>query len=62
MLMLERKPGEKIIIDGNIVITVQRWDEKYQCIYLGFEAPREITIDRMEIHHKRTSPDWRNNG
>jgi carbon storage regulator CsrA len=64
MLTLERKVGEKIIINGNIVITVRRWCPKYNGVYLDIEAPKDVPIDRMEIHVKKqlSKHDWRNNG
>lgn len=47
MLVLSRKKGERIIIAGNIVITVVeiRGDK----CRLGVDAPRDIPVDRQEV-------------
>lgn len=47
MLVLSRKLNEKIVINGNIVVTVVQIDRNQ--IRLGIEAPREITIQREEL-------------
>jgi carbon storage regulator len=52
MLILTRKPGEEIVIDGVIrvaVISVQG-----DRIRLGIVAPREVVVDRSEIHVRRS--------
>jgi carbon storage regulator CsrA len=52
MLVLGRKVGEKIVIQppGStpIILTICKIDPNGN-IRLGFEADREITIDRMEV-------------
>jgi carbon storage regulator len=50
MLVLTRKVGEKIIISDNIVVTVL--DVRDGVIKLGFTAPKNIVINREEIHRK----------
>ncbi len=52
MLVLSRKVGEQIVIDGCITITVVAADGSK--IRLGITAPPEVRIDREEIHHHRT--------
>lgn len=47
MLVLSRKLGEKIVIDGNIVLTVVDIDRGK--IRIGIEAPREVPIYREEL-------------
>lgn len=47
MLVLSRKLGEKIVIRGDIVVTVVKIDGHQ--IRLGIEAPREVPIYREEI-------------
>ena len=47
MLVLTRKLNEKIIINGNIIVTVVRIDKDR--IRLGIEAPERISIYREEI-------------
>lgn len=48
MLVLARKPGQSIVIGENIVVTVLevRGDQ----VRLGIEAPRELPVNREEIH------------
>jgi carbon storage regulator len=47
MLVLSRKLNEKIVIDGNITITVVKID-RHQ-VRLGIEAPGQIPVYREEI-------------
>lgn len=47
MLVLSRKVGEKIVIGGNITITVVDIDRGK--IRLGIEAPREVPVMRTEL-------------
>ena len=47
MLVLTRKPQEKICIGNDIVITVLR--TKGNTVRLGIEAPREMRVLRGEI-------------
>lgn len=42
MLVLSRKPGEKVVINGNIVLTILDMDRGK--IRLGFEAPNDVKI------------------
>ncbi len=47
MLILSRKPGDAIIIDGGIRVVVLACDRKG--VRLGIEAPPNVTILRSEI-------------
>jgi len=47
MLVLSRKPGEQIRIDGNITVTVLGVEGKR--IRLGIDAPKEVPILRTEL-------------
>jgi carbon storage regulator len=51
MLVLTRKVGEKIVIDGCITVTVVAADGNK--IRLGITAPPEVRIDREEVHRQR---------
>jgi carbon storage regulator len=51
MLVLSRRPGEEIILDGTIRITVV--SVKGNRIRIGIEAPRSVVVDRKEIHERR---------
>jgi carbon storage regulator len=53
MLVLTRKLGEKLVIDGDIIVTVvgiQRGK-----VRLGVVAPEYIDVDRQEVHQRRRS-------
>lgn len=51
MLVLSRKLGEAIVIDGGkIVVTVV--EIKNEKIKLGIEAPPEISVHRAEIQRR----------
>ena len=47
MLTLGRKPGEYIVINDNIVVTV---DEEDGIFRLSIDAPREMSIVRGEVY------------
>lgn len=47
MLVLSRKPGEKVVIGGNITITVV--DVNGGRVKIGIEAPAEVAILRGEL-------------
>jgi carbon storage regulator len=51
MLVLTRRPGEEIVIDGNIRLTVV--SIKGDRVRLGIEAPPSVVVDRQEIHDRR---------
>jgi carbon storage regulator len=55
MLILSRRPGEEIVIDGNIrlkIIAVKRSQ-----VRIGIRAPSQIRVDRKEVHDGRTEQD-----
>ena len=47
MLVLSRKTNEKIVIDGNIIVTVVKIDRNQ--VRIGIEAPNNVRIFRDEI-------------
>ena len=51
MLILSRKVGEEIVIDGRIRIAVTA--VKGDRVRLGIAAPPEVLVDRAEVHEKR---------
>ena len=53
MLVLTRKIGEEIVIDGRIRISVV--EVASGRVKIGIVAPRSVSIDRAEIHEKKTS-------
>lgn len=48
MLILSRKVGESIVIDGRIVVKIVRLDG--DMIKLGIEAPSEVPVHRQEVY------------
>lgn len=51
MLVLSRKAGEQLVIDGNIIITVNR--VAGHRVSIGIEAPRDVRISRGEFGSPR---------
>jgi carbon storage regulator len=47
MLVLSRKPGEKILIGDNVAVTIVRIGPN--SVRLGIEAPRDMNIVREEL-------------
>ena len=50
MLVLGRKIGEKIVIGNDITVTVV--EIKGGRVKLGFEGPKDIPINRAEVHQR----------
>ncbi len=50
MLILSRKPGESIVIDGRIKVTVMR--SEGEAVKIGIEAPAEVPVHRQEIYEE----------
>jgi carbon storage regulator len=51
MLVLTRKIGEEIIIDGRIRVTITQI--KGDKVRIGIAAPPEVRVDRQEVHERR---------
>ncbi|MFZ1933758.1 MAG: carbon storage regulator [Thermoguttaceae bacterium] len=51
MLLLARKAGQSVVIDGSIRVTVDRI--RGRVVRLKVEAPREIRVDREEVWNRR---------
>jgi len=51
MLVLTRRQGEAIIINGEIQVTVVALQGGK--VRLGIEAPEWMTVDRKEVHERR---------
>ncbi len=54
MLVLSRKPGERIRIGDSIVLTCVRIGPN--TVRLGIDAPRDVAIVREEIAQKAEQP------
>jgi len=52
MLILSRKVGEKIIIGDNIEVVIS--EIKGNAVRIGIAAPKSISVDREEIHIKKS--------
>ena len=51
MLILTRKDGESLNIGDDVVVTVLevRGDQ----VKVGIDAPRDVAVDREEIHYRK---------
>jgi len=51
MLVLTRRVGEKVVIDGNICVTITEvCGDK---VRIGVTAADDVRIDRQEVHNRR---------
>ena len=50
MLILSRKPGESIVIDGKITVKIMRLEG--DVVKLGIDAPREVPVHRQEVYEE----------
>lgn len=58
MLILNRKPGESIIIEGDNVIKITVTSISVNAngdnvAHIGIDAPKHISVNREEIHKKK---------
>ena len=53
MLVLTRKLGQEIVIDGSISVKVLSISNGH--IRLGIVAPRQVVVNRAEVEMRRTS-------
>jgi carbon storage regulator len=56
MLILTRRVGEEIVINGNIrvVVTAVKGDR----VRLGISAPPSVPVDRKEVHDRRAEFEY----
>jgi len=57
MLVLTVKIGEKVVIADNITVTVV--DDRHNRVRLGFDAPKDVPIDRWKIREEKSVNDKR---
>jgi len=50
MLVLSRKPGEKIYIGSNIVVSIA--EIKRNRVQLGFDCPPQVPVHREEVYRR----------
>ena len=55
MLVLTRRVGDEIIINGHIRLKVTAI--RGGRVRLGVAAPPEVRLDRAEVHRRRHEPD-----
>ncbi len=55
MLLLSRKRGESIVIDGNIVVTIIAVDRNR--VQVGIRAPAAVPILRQEIIDRQAAQE-----
>ena len=48
MLILSRRPGESIIIDGRITVKILRMEG--DVVKVGIEAPLQVPVHRQEVY------------
>jgi carbon storage regulator len=53
MLVLTRRIGETVVIDGGITVTVVAVQGNK--VRLGINAPAYVRVDREEVHESRSS-------
>jgi carbon storage regulator len=65
MLVLSRKSGESIVINGDVKLTIVKVSGNR--VRLGIEAPSDVTVTRSELQRRpatvpTVSPDAVDNG
>jgi carbon storage regulator len=50
MLILSRKPGESVVIDGRILVKIVRLDG--DLVKVGIEAPADVPVHRLEVYEE----------
>ena len=48
MLVLSRKPGESIVIDGRITVKILRLES--DVVKVGIQAPNDVPVHRQEVY------------
>ncbi len=51
MLVLTRKQGESLVIDGNIRVEIHRISKG--CVRLAIDAPESVSVDREEVWFRK---------
>jgi carbon storage regulator len=55
VLVLNRKPGERLFIGDDIIITIVRLTPHN--VRIGIQAPKELNVVREEIAERETEED-----
>jgi carbon storage regulator len=56
MLVLTRRQGEAVVINENIQVRVLAVSGNK--VRLGITAPDDVSVDRDEVHNRRTGAGW----
>jgi carbon storage regulator len=51
MLVLARKPGESLVIGGNVRVEIHRISKG--CVRLAIDAPENVSVDREEVWFRK---------
>ena len=51
MLVLTRKPGEEIVINNEIIVTIVSIESGR--VRVGISAPRDVPVYRGEVHRRK---------
>lgn len=64
MLVLKRKPGQRLILDGGRIIieALPAFEGDMRGIKLGITAPPGMIVDREEVHQQRQAHPETPNG
>jgi carbon storage regulator len=57
MLILSRREGERLVIGGNVIVTIKQVCGKR--VQVGIEAPDHVRVLRQEIEFWDDAPDDR---
>ena len=57
VLVLRRIAGQSIVIGENAEITIKILQDKNGVISVGIDAPKNILVNRLEVHEKRQKDD-----
>jgi carbon storage regulator len=52
MLVLTRRMGETIVIDGEVEVTIVA--VQGDRVRVGVTAPKDVLVDRQEVHRRRS--------
>ena len=55
MLVLKCKVGQEVVIDGGRIRVMVCSMDRRGSVKLGFEAPKEVVVDRSKVHQMRTA-------
>jgi carbon storage regulator len=60
MLVLSRKPGERVVVGNSVMVTVL--EVRGDRVKLGIDAPRQVPVYRDEVHRRMRRQQAESNG